>query len=101
MLRQIALSQSSVSVFLLSLSVYIGFRMSRSSGNKTLDIEKIYIPAGAKAQRRWGWEAPAQTSPAKCFLSFGLVSEPEAEDCTRERKNGCLRLNYCGDFEKR
>nr|DAY32140.1 MAG TPA: hypothetical protein [Inoviridae sp.] len=65
--------------------------MSRSSGNKTSDIEKIYIPAsGARSSGAGGGlggRHPRRLAPRpKCFLSFGLVSEPEAEDCASGRK---------------
>ena len=74
--------------------------MSRSSVNKTLDIEKIYISAsGARSSGAGGGlggRHPRRLAPPpKCFLSFGLSSESKAEDCVSGKKeNGCLRLNF-------
>ncbi len=77
--------------------------MSRSSGNKTLDIEKIYTSKRdaqlCGAGGGLGGE-PAQIAPAKCFLSFWVSERAEAEDCASgKREKRLLRLKLCeGDF---
>ncbi len=67
--------------------------MSRSSGNKTLDIEKIYIPAsGARSSgMRWGLgEAPAQTNPISASSLFGLVSRQKPKIVRQEKAAVCV-----------
>ncbi len=80
----------------------MGFRMSRSSGNKTLDIEKIYTSkrkraalaqVGARGERH-----PADL--CRCFL-FWVDERTRSRgiNVRKKGKNGCLRLNYCGDLK--
>lgn len=94
------MSLSSVLFLLLSFWVYIGLRMSRSSGNKTLDMSRIYIPAsGARSSGAGGGlggRHPRRLAPRRRLPLFWVSELPKSQGCVSGRyKRRLLVFKFC------